>query len=141
MVGVSDVTLSYWVDPDFRERRLANNATYISVEEKRASDRRYYAKHSEKIRERASAWKKVNKDRVNATVSMRDKRLKDATPPWQTPEQKQQIKDLYLRAKQTGMEVDHIHPLKGDNFCGLHVVWNLQLLSPEENRTKSNRLL
>ena len=35
-----------------------------------------------------------------------------------------------------GMEVDHIHPIKHPNFCGLHVPWNLQYLTGTENKRK-----
>ena len=37
-------------------------------------------------------------------------------------------------------EVDHIIPLQGENVCGLHVDYNLQYLTPEENGKKGNRL-
>jgi hypothetical protein len=39
------------------------------------------------------------------------------------------------------MEVDHIEPIKGDGFCGLHVPWNLQYLTMPENRRKRNEVV
>ncbi len=38
-----------------------------------------------------------------------------------------------------GMVIDHIAPLQGALVSGLHVVWNLQYLTPEENAKKYNK--
>lgn len=37
-------------------------------------------------------------------------------------------------------EVDHIIPLQNKIVCGLHVPWNMQVITRSENRTKSNKL-
>jgi hypothetical protein len=56
----------------------------------------------------------------------------------------EEIKKIYEDCAQlckvTGnkYEVDHIIPLKGENVCGLHVPWNLQIISQFENRSKGN---
>lgn len=39
-----------------------------------------------------------------------------------------------------GFEVDHNVPLNGRNVSGLHVPWNLQVLTRIENRRKGNRV-
>jgi len=38
-------------------------------------------------------------------------------------------------------EVDHIIPIKGKNVSGLHVPWNLQILTKSKNAKKRNRVI
>ena len=45
---------------------------------------------------------------------------------------------LFYIACPEGMVVDHIIPIRGKNVSGLHVLSNLQYLTPEENAKKRN---
>lgn len=67
-------------------------------------------------------------------------RLAHAIPQWLTKAQREEIKDWYALAAMTAAEVDHVIPLLGVNVCGLHVPWNLQLLTRSENAAKGNRM-
>lgn len=96
---------------------------------------------SEKNRKRCKAniarWKQENHGRVIAAVTARKGHVKRATPPWAD---RKQISDFYVGCP-AGYHVDHIEPVRGENFCGLHVLWNLQYLPAIENLRKKNRLL
>jgi 5-methylcytosine-specific restriction endonuclease McrA len=125
----------------------------------RAAGRRYYQKNREAVIARAAArpheevriykekYKIANPELYKALTSVRKRRHRNATPPWVTKEQKLQIRQLYLEAqrltKLTGERyvVDHIVPLLNDSVCGLHVPWNLRVMTQEENLRKSNKLL
>lgn len=63
-----------------------------------------------------------------------------ATPPWLTKEQLKQIELIYVNCPK-GYHVDHIYPLKGVLSCGLHVPWNLQYLTAEDNLRKHNKIM
>lgn len=69
------------------------------------------------------------------------------TPSWLSVEQKTEIKEIYRKAQNltltTGIShhVDHIIPVNGENVSGLHVPWNLQILTSKENIKKSNKLV
>lgn len=58
-----------------------------------------------------------------------------AKPPWMSWFKL----SLVYASKPEGYQVDHIIPLNHPDVCGLHVPWNLQYLSPEDNLKKSNR--
>lgn len=58
-----------------------------------------------------------------------------ATPPWAN---RFAINKIYSEAEKAGKVVDHIVPLRSARVCGLHVPWNLQISTFEENSQKSN---
>jgi len=86
-------------------------------------------------------WYESNKHIRAASTAKRRAVIKQAMPTWLTPKHIEEIKDIYKLASTQKMQVDHIVPLQGKNVCGLHVPWNLQLLSAKDNLTKSNKVL
>lgn len=114
--------------------------------------RKYRAKNPDAARERRRNYYAKNKDKLlkyrsdylrkhpwfNRAASSRNRAIiKQRTVPWADLEA---IKEFYRNCP-NNMVVDHIIPLKGKNVCGLHVLSNLQHMTPEENRAKSNNLL
>lgn len=101
----------------------------------------------ESAREKNREWKRLNPDQVAAANARRKARKLQACPLWLTADHHQRMRQFYADAQQrtlsTGVphQVDHIVPLLGVTVCGLHVPWNLQVLTAEENVKKSNRLL
>jgi hypothetical protein len=98
-------------------------------------------------REYQKAWKERNITWVRADTKARRRKHREATPKWLTKKEKSEIRELYKIAitmsKTTGEQyvVDHIVPLRGEGVCGLHVPWNLRVITQEENLKKSNKFL
>lgn len=134
------------------EADRARNAREASKARRRENQRRRYREvlasdpeHIEARRIRGREWAKKNTDRCNAKTAHRRALRANAEPPWLSDQQKVEIEVFYNRAKrltlETGVdhEVDHIVPLNHPLVCGLHVPWNLQVLTAKENRAKANR--
>ena len=70
--------------------------------------------------------------------------IKAATPPWLDVFQLSEIQAKYFQARwlsnKSGIKhhVDHIIPLNHPEVCGLHVPWNLQVITWEENQEKGS---
>jgi hypothetical protein len=87
-------------------------------------------------------WNKTNRGKKNALNRKRDCALLKRTPPWLTKDHYRQIEEFYKIAvsltEATGVphEVDHIIPLQAKEVSGLHVPWNLQVITKSENMKK-----
>ena len=92
-------------------------------------------------------WRVANPGKVRAASARRNADRVRATPAWLSAIQLAQIEEFYEIAAalntQTGVvhHVDHIHPLRGKTFNGLHVPWNLQVLTADENRRKGAQFI
>jgi len=98
-------------------------------------------KHPEAGRKYLRNWRKENPAKATLHSAMRRASILKATPPWVDIDE---ILPFYEEAKRmtfgTGIlhTVDHIVPLKNHVVCGLHVPWNLQVMTSSENAKKKN---
>ena len=111
-------------EKEYNAKRYAENK-----DEKLALNKKWAAKHPERL---AAVKAKYRASKLQRT------------PDWLTKEHHDQIVNVYAERdriiQDTGIEhhVDHIVPLQGENISGLHVPWNLQVLTATENLKKSN---
>ena len=142
-----------------KEKRTDYFQQYNSSEAGKEAKRRYYERNRETVIARAKArtpeekrayktkYKQDNPEMYRELVNLRRRRFRNATPPWLTVAQKREIRALYRIAiemtKTTGARyvVDHIVPLQGETVCGLHVPWNMVVMTQDENLRKSNKLI
>ena len=141
------------------KKREADHRRY-TTEKRREKGRKWRESHpeavkywNEKTREYRNEWRKgwlKTKPGYQTHYSnLRRQAIKQAMPLWAKSDKshKEQIAEIYKSAKvrsifhEVPFEVDHIEPLRGKASCGLHLVWNLQVLPAAENNSKSNKLI
>lgn len=109
--------------------------------------RAWAARNKDHVKARRAEWLASNYPRVLALNSAYRAAEVGATPAWLTDEHKAQIRALYEDAQrltaETGVKhhVDHIVPLRGETVTGLHVPWNLRVITAAENVRKKNKLI
>ena len=141
------------------ETRADYYAEYNKSEAGQKAKKGYYERNKDAVIARAFArpleektaakkrHKKENPDYYRSLVSFRRRRFRDATPKWLSAEQKMEIRLKYRLAielsRATGVRhaVDHVIPLQGEEVCGLHVPWNMEVMTQDENLKKSNKLV
>jgi len=108
----------------------------------RERKRIYELTHRVIVREKQRRWAARHPSAYAAKTAARRAMQMLATPSWAN---KAAIATFYAEAvrlsRETGIAhtVDHIYPLCGRNVCGLHVEYNLQILTKSENGRKSNK--
>lgn len=106
----------------------------------------WQSKNSDRVNKNSRKYRAENRAKRAALCRARYSKQQIATPKWLTDADWEAMEDFYKTAKdlqwlsEETLHVDHIVPLNGDAFSGLHVPWNLQILPASENIKKSNRL-
>ena len=108
--------------PEVKVMKKAYNDIWTkdNREKVRAHNRSNYRKHTAQYRAAGAKYRAIKKL---------------AVPSWADLNI---IKEFYEESKYQQGHIDHIVPLQHKLVCGLHVEHNLQLLSPEDNLSKSN---
>lgn len=117
---------------EVKERAKAQSRAPEAVSKRKS----YYARPD--VQERSKQWRQSNRDVVNEATARRHASKLKATPPWLTEDHRKAMQAIYA-ATDGGSQVDHVVPLQHPHVCGLHVPWNLQVLTATANRTKSNK--
>lgn len=142
-----------------RERAQTIKKYHENHAERLQAQRDYQAANREKYRKACKKWRKANPviqkfssyrwEQANhahtAARAMRNYTTKrKRTPKWLSKEQHEEMLSFYTAARwlteKSGVKhnVDHVVPLHGVDVCGLHVPWNLQILTQRENIQKYN---
>jgi 5-methylcytosine-specific restriction endonuclease McrA len=122
-------------------------ANYIKNNRKKvnAANTKWRLENKERASQLVISWQKNNRPKMNSIAMKRHAAKLKRTPAWLTDLHIQQIQMFYDVACSLKVEfgiemaVDHIVPLQGKNVSGLHVPWNLQVITKSENSRKGNR--
>lgn len=131
------------------KRLRLKTANWVANNKQRAQEyQKWYRDHKlcKKSKSQSnSKWAKKNRHLRNSQLALYRACKLQQTPPWLSNLHKIEIQQKYKQAafltKITGIvhHVDHIIPLRGKTVRGLHVPWNLQILTQSENCKKGNR--
>lgn len=137
---IEDAKRRYWENRDYKLEY--NRLNYIKNRPKMLKYFNIrYSEDKEFHREYQRSHYKNNKHIYIANARKREGRLNEGI----NKEFNDRMKEIYFTceaiSKEFGItyQVDHIIPLTHNNVCGLHVPWNIQLLTKDENQTKKNK--
>ncbi len=142
-------------DISLRDGR-AHRCRACEVTRRKAREARWHRENTAHVKKYKEAYYPVKNAarRANRAVALEYERLQRQLHPWKHREKKarrraqqkhampawadqQELKAIYKSAGE-GQHVDHIIPVIHHAVCGLHVPWNLQVISASANYKKSN---
>jgi hypothetical protein len=122
-----------------RKRKEQPEVTRQRDKESRIKRKSYYKSYNKQwIKDNPeyfSQYRKLNKGLINAKTARRRAQKRLACPFWAD---RDILKKFYVDCPK-GKVVDHIVPLHNNLVCGLHVINNLQYLTPKQNSIKGHK--
>lgn len=138
----------HWRNDNKESVALSCKKYYYANKEKISKDDEiHYLENKDKLKAKSKKYAKENPGKRRASASKRHAATLNAIPANLTKEDWDKIDSFYKEAqklsKETGIpyEVDHIIPLQGKEIKGEHAPWNLRVITREENRKKSNKVI
>jgi Zn ribbon nucleic-acid-binding protein len=140
------------------EKQRGKNWRALNADKKRDADIAWRSQNLQKVRAYREKWRKENPEAEiqskrnwlqqnraysRASAARYRAQKKDAAPPWADMKKIQQIYNECLNiSMETSIlhHVDHIVPLRNPKVCGLHVPWNLQIITARDNQKKGNKM-
>lgn len=129
-----------------KKARARKKWVALNPEKNLESKKKWLRENPNRRKAVSKAYAEANKEVARLCDANRKARKRSSTLPWLTEDHLWFMREIYalavVRTEATGVryEVDHIVPLAGKKVCGLHVPWNLQVITVAENRAKSNKL-
>lgn len=118
-----------------------------NAEKIKKDKKEYYENNKEETKEFQRGWRRRNRDRVNFLKSQRRATELQRTPKWLSKDHFEEIREFYKVAQKMEIEkgeeyqVDHIIPLRGKYMSGLHVPWNLRVVTRAFNNSRPRNIL
>lgn len=128
----------------YQKKYIEENKSYVK-QRNALYHKNYREQQGDGLKEKNRQWRNDNKALHNALCKKRKLGQIQRTPQWLNESQLLAIECKYslasMLSNNTGepWHVDHIVPLQGEQVCGLHVPWNLRVITAKENLSKGNR--
>lgn len=128
------------------KQRFASDAACVECQRdyQKSPKWKSYKREFDREYQKSPRWLDYQRDYHREFSTRRRASKLDATPTWLTPDHIDQMRATYAKAARLTeatsipRHVDHIIPLVHPDVCGLHVPWNLQILTAEDNWRKNN---
>lgn len=145
-----------WANNNEENRRKRSVYRHLNKDKISEYKKKDYIKHRDKILAKCKIYAEENKE-AKAEYSKkhysenrhiyitnarkRESRLKEGINMEFTGRMKEiyYVCETFSKVDEVEYQVDHIVPLTHKDVCGLHVPWNIQILTRDENQSKKNK--